>query len=666
MAAPITCSFRVESLPALRGTYTVSIEVDGVLRGQGTSFIDRAPQSQFSVKLENIRRVGDELDAIHFVGEILWKSLRPDAVREAFETVRKSRGDQMLHLRLHLPPEISSFPWEALYESGVGMLARHPDYSIIREPPSDIVGVRPEARKPGPLRMLILAPGRSGLNTGFEISDIYSATQGLKEKPVIETVTDKVTSDVLLKWLKAQPWDIVHYVGHGDVLADGRGTIRFQGEDGNEWMMEHEVFASFFTHLSYRPSLVVLNCCKSNDPCPTRALSGLGTLLMREKIPAVVAMQYEVLDNAAIRFARIFYEHLLAQETLGRVDIAVDKARDSLLLSGFTKRACITPVLFLAQGQQQLFELPVHQVRKLPPSEDHPADDWSPGKQAKDLLQSLEEGRCVVVAGPGLLQPNLLRRAEGAAAFPEADPLALAKRLAGDAEFPYPERHELDLCKEQSPWMVTQVLQWICQHYLSVKGRGELIDMIDRTFSAIQDAVCPESIRQLGSWPVPLMFYTYYDGFLEKRATSREAPATVVLTSLDSKLPELCDDKRVLVMACGCREWQDSLVLTEDDYEELWDRARNISEEVMDRVTGRTRVSVLFIGVNPRDPVIHCLGKRLLERKSRRRKQGPTYFIWQKPTAADTAYWQEFDVRWIEDDLERLLPLLTTASRKKT
>jgi hypothetical protein len=276
----------------------------------------------------------------------------------------------------------------------------------------------------------------------------------------------------------------------------------------------------------------------------------------------------------------------------------------------------------------------------------------------------MEEGRCVVVAGPGVLQPNLLRRAEGTVAFPETDPLALARCLAGDVEYPYPERHELEYCKEQSPWMVTQVLQWICQHYESVKGRGDLIDIIERTYSGITQDACPESIRQLGSWPVSLMFYTYYDGFLEKRAISREAPATVVLPSLDAKLPGLCDDKRVLVMVRGCREWQDSLVLTEDDYEQLW--VRNISEEVMDRVKGRAKVSVLFLGVNPRDPLTHCLGKRLLERKSKRRKQGPTYFIWQKPTAADKAYWEDFDVRWIEDEFERLLPLLTTAARKKS
>ena len=59
-------------------------------------------------------------------------------------------------------------------------------------------------------------------------------------------------------------------------------------------------------------------------------MSGLGPLLQSAGVPAVVAMQYEVADAVAIKFAEHFYGALLGGPNAGRIDCALASARLAL------------------------------------------------------------------------------------------------------------------------------------------------------------------------------------------------------------------------------------------------------------------------------------------------------------------------------------------------
>ena len=74
---------------------------------------------------------------------------------------------------------------------------------------------------------------------------------------------------------------------------------------------------------------------------------------MREGIPAVVAMQYEITDDAALAFAAGFYEALARGKP---VDQAVTKAREIVRVTQ-NSLEWATPVLFLASDETRLFEI---------------------------------------------------------------------------------------------------------------------------------------------------------------------------------------------------------------------------------------------------------------------------------------------------------------------
>ncbi len=74
----------------------------------------------------------------------------------------------------------------------------------------------------------------------------------------------------------------------------------------------------------------MLNCCYGATASARRSLSGLGPFLLRAGVPAVVAMRYEIPDAAAIRFSEKLYQGLLHGRYPGRVDLAVESARESI------------------------------------------------------------------------------------------------------------------------------------------------------------------------------------------------------------------------------------------------------------------------------------------------------------------------------------------------
>jgi hypothetical protein len=82
--------------------------------------------------------------------------------------------------------------------------------------------------------------------------------------------------------------------------------------------------------------------------------SSTAAKIMREGVPAVVAMQFEITDPAALNFATAFY----AQIARGRaVDQAVRHAREAVKFE-HNSLEWATPVLLLGSEQTQIFQVP--------------------------------------------------------------------------------------------------------------------------------------------------------------------------------------------------------------------------------------------------------------------------------------------------------------------
>jgi formylglycine-generating enzyme required for sulfatase activity len=146
---------------------------------------------------------------------------------------------------------------------------------------------------------------------------------------------------------------VLHFIGHGAFdrgLAEG--FLLFADEEGRQRRVSGEELGTILS--SRRISLAVLNACEGARHAEADAFAGVAQTLVQREIPAVVAMQTEITDRAAISFSGHFYQ-LLAEGF--PVDGAVSEARKAMYAAGHTVEWG-TPVLYMRSADGHLLASP--------------------------------------------------------------------------------------------------------------------------------------------------------------------------------------------------------------------------------------------------------------------------------------------------------------------
>ncbi|NIP26091.1 MAG: CHAT domain-containing protein, partial [Phycisphaerae bacterium] len=149
------------------------------------------------------------------------------------------------------------------------------------------------------------------LNTEREISVIQEALdpvrgRGLLEIDYLEIAT---LTNLRSKIRHFQP-HILHYTGHGGKHPVTNETYLACEDDDGRLKRLYGNDLRRITAASDSLQLVVLSGCMTAQTHHRDALKGIGTSLLQDSLPAVLAMQYSVLDKSAIEFAAKFYEEL--------------------------------------------------------------------------------------------------------------------------------------------------------------------------------------------------------------------------------------------------------------------------------------------------------------------------------------------------------------------
>jgi CHAT domain-containing protein len=297
-----------------------------------------------------VQRLGSELFDRLFTGD----------VRLLFDMTRQQAVHRDARLRLVLrirPPELAVLPWEFMYDT------RRDDYLSLSMPlvryPEILEPVRP-LRVTGPLRIL----GMVARPTGYDALDVDGEKAHLRRAldPLIREggvhlgwATGETWRD-LLHALSTSSWHVVHFIGHSgfDPVA-GEGVFYLPGDGGENYQLRASHLAQLLSpHHALR--LVMLNSCDSAAGSDNDLFSSAAAALVRRGIPAVLAMQFEISDSAAVEFTRSFYEAVAAGEP---VDIAVRDARLSVCLSRPNSLEWGIPVLFLRQRDGRIFDVKV-------------------------------------------------------------------------------------------------------------------------------------------------------------------------------------------------------------------------------------------------------------------------------------------------------------------
>jgi hypothetical protein len=620
--------------------------------------------------------VTDLLDA----GIGLWSALCPAELVPLFNSAKAASTNDVLGIALNIPliPELDALPWEAMYDEQAGrFLGCNPDVALYRVPPADTPPAAPRSANAGRVRVLAVVPERSSLQVPYELSALRDLeTYGVETRLLDQKVTVKRLSETVSQ----ASFDVLHYIGHGD-FDDGGVSIRLNdtipAPDRQDIYLDATRFSTLFENRGIQ--LAVMNCCLS-APSVSRRLAGLGPQLARTaRIAAVVAMRYEIDDSIAILFAGEFYRELFGGSRPGRVDVAMQSARKILLqyARSDTIRGCITPILYIAPGREQLFELPERAPVKPPPDE-------QPGEQEitevnevhvqlpHKLVSALRGRRLIPVIGSEIHSYCQVRRE---AAAPTLRQLVAELLLQWD----YPEAEELNFGERAGEGFISMVLPRFFQHAELARERAEIIAAIESICAARRASPL---LDQIATWDVPGMIYTHIDGLMAAALGKRNATRVMnvleqeaeAITSAVGRHVNVVDDRRdalLLVNLRGSLNDPKSLILTEADHEGLSDRLAIEGGELGDLLTGdgigRT---VVFIGVHPRDPVVRQLCKTHLSDKGSvgriegklralTNKRVAKFFVVPRMSAVDEAVWQEYDIQWIQADPAAVVAAMT-------
>lgn len=313
-----------------------------------------------------------EEETVQTFGRELFDLLITGEVRNRYDVSQERARQQGKGLRLKLsiqPPTLAALPWEYLYDARTGAyICLVLDTPIVRylELPHPIapLTVTPPLRILG---MIVSPRDLPRLDVQIEKQRVERAVKALQEQGLVElTWLAGQSWRELRRALLDNQWQIFHFVGHGSfdnrreegtiALADGAGDARF--------LTATEFGHLLADHRSLR--LVLLNACLGARGGKQDVFSSTAATLVRRGIPAVVAMQEAITDQAAIEFAQSFYENLTSGLP---VDAAVAEARKAILFEIANTLEWGTPVLYMRAPDGRIFDL--HSLPK-PPSEPTP------------------------------------------------------------------------------------------------------------------------------------------------------------------------------------------------------------------------------------------------------------------------------------------------------
>jgi tetratricopeptide (TPR) repeat protein len=202
-------------------------------------------------------------------------------------------------------------PWEYLHD-GDDFLALTGRARLVRKPIG--LGEVSPIESPQPLRLLVVVSSPSGvaeLNSEKEIGIIQEVLDPARRKGYLEIdYLEIATLTNIRSKIKHFKPHILHYTGHGGKrLLSNETYLACEDDDGEL----KRVFGNDLRRITQdSPSLqlVVLSGCMTAQTHHHDALKGVGTTLLQDSLPAVLAMQYSILDESGIEFAKKFYEEV--------------------------------------------------------------------------------------------------------------------------------------------------------------------------------------------------------------------------------------------------------------------------------------------------------------------------------------------------------------------
>src|SRR3984893_7387253 len=364
MAEPL--DFELEIGPAANAGYPVTARLKGGGEASGVmswSMTGRELDAPLAALRDSVlafsataRRLStlDEQPVREF-GERLFDAAISSQIRVLYGAAyqQSRQQDRVLRLVLRIrPPELARLPWEYLFDRtedtylGLRMpLVRYPQVlepqrPLKVSPPLNILAM---VARPGDQTALDVRGEKRRLGTA--LAELERAGQvkltGVRGQSWrdLRTILDKGV------------WHVFHFIGHGGYDAgSGEGVLALAGESGGTAPLGAGALSMVLSENSAL-RLVVLNACDTGRSSSLDSFSSVAGALVRRGIPAILAMQFEITDRAAIEFTRTFYEELAHRRP---VDAGAMRARQAIYIAQNNSLEWGTPVLYLRSSDGQI------------------------------------------------------------------------------------------------------------------------------------------------------------------------------------------------------------------------------------------------------------------------------------------------------------------------
>ena len=591
------------------------------------------------VQLDLQRLLSLETNEIAYGQELSQSLFKDGRVHQAFAealSVAQSH-DQALRFRLLIGPsalELQSLHWEKLRDPDRNTALATNEQILFSRYLSSFDWREVCFRSQTELRALVVIANPavpadhqflSPLNVERELAQ---AKKGLGTIPVTELASGgQATLNNLCNYLR-DGFDILYLVCHG-ALIKGEPYLWLENDPGGIPRSGMELVEQL-RNLPQRPRLVVLASCQSagDGAGGTRgaggALAGLGPRLAEAGIPAVLAMQGDVMVETLSRFMPIFFSELQRD---GQIDRAMAAARNAVQ----DRLDWWMPVLFMRLKSGRLWYAPGFEQEKS-------LKTWPA------VLQQIELGKCTPVLGPGLNEAIL------------GCPREIARRWAEAWHFPMAPHQRDDL---------PQVAQYLSINLTAVFPRDQLeIHLRSELARRYYGGALPEDLQEaplttvlsevgakfradnpsephavLASLPLSIYITTTPDNLLTEalRAAGKDPQVEICPWNDDlARLPSVFDKKRKppykptkkqpLVYHLFGRfkdpdsDEPDSLVLTEDDYFDYLIGVTRNRELIPKEILGALANSaLLFLGFQIDDWDFRVLFRSLMSQEGGRK-----------------------------------------------
>ncbi len=295
------------------------------------------------------------------LGICLFNWLFGDDVKNRYDVSVERSHSQAKGLRLRLrihPPELAVLPWEFMYDP------RRAEYVCL----SRTTPIIRYPEVPQPIQPLAIAPPLRILGMCASPKDLPSLDIPL-EKQRVEQALEELQKQGLVKliWVEGQTWrdlqqmmwrgewHIFHFIGHGGfdhITEEGYIALVDENTQRIRHLRASDLGRLLAGYQSMRMAL--LNVCEGARASEQDVFSSTAARLIQRGIPAVLAMQYAITDQAAIEFATTFYRALAVGMA---VDTAVTEARMAISFAVPNTIEWGTPVLYMRSPDGQLFDL---------------------------------------------------------------------------------------------------------------------------------------------------------------------------------------------------------------------------------------------------------------------------------------------------------------------